>query len=267
MVNDEINDTRDDEIWYNITSQEVKEHIKEYGTLLDSNAPEEHIHQFLATHTYFFNGIVRVFSGLPIYSKVKLGAEYEMDFCYMDPNSSGPEWNLIEIERPGYKLFTKSGNQTKELTHAIGQVQKWHDWIDSNKSYAEKLMPLIKYQKGIVVIGRQSEVINNSHLKNRLKRINYDYRGSIEVRTFDSLLRAAESILYLANKNEGSHNLNIPKTANSHSDLKNGLPKQWDLYLTSHSKNGDLKKFNDQLAKEEKQNLMDTDFDSFYDTI
>lgn len=267
-MTNEIRDTSDDEKWYKLTTQEIEEHKKEYESLLDSNAPEEQIHQFLVTHTYFFNGIVRVFSGPPLYSKVKLGSEYEMDFCYMDPTSSGPEWNLIEIERAGHKLFTKSGDQTKELTHAIGQVQKWHDWIDANKSYAEKLMPLIKYQKGIVVIGRQAEVMNNPTLRDRLKRINYDYRGSIEVRTFDSLLRAADSILELALKNDGSHELKISKTAYSHADLKKGIPNQWDDYLKMYnSEDKNTKNHIKQWVEDDRQNLMDQDFDSFYDSI
>ena len=60
-------------------------------------------------------------------------------------------------------MFTKSGDPTSDLTHAIQQVRDWHTWIHVNVDYARKLMPLIEYRLGFVFIGRRSHLTNASN--------------------------------------------------------------------------------------------------------
>ena len=126
-----------------LSERQIEKDVNEYKSLLDSEVPESEIHKFLASHTYFFNTILRLFGVSPVYSKIKLGSQYEVDFAFFDTGSFGPEWYLIEIEPPSKRMFTKSGDPSADLTHAVQQVRDWHSWIHDNADYARKLMPHI----------------------------------------------------------------------------------------------------------------------------
>ncbi len=124
-----------------VTEVEAQDHIREFLNLLDDSSNERHIHRFLANHSYFFECILRLSGQSPLYSKVKLGNEYEVDFACFDSSSSGPEWYLIEIESPSSKMFTKAGRPSAKLTHTIQQIKDWQNWVQENLEPARKLMP------------------------------------------------------------------------------------------------------------------------------
>jgi len=63
-----------------LTPRQVEEDAREYAALLDGRASEAKVHRFLAKHSYFFNGVIRLFGRSPLYSKIRLGSEYEIDF-------------------------------------------------------------------------------------------------------------------------------------------------------------------------------------------
>jgi len=94
----------------------------------------------------------------PLYSKVKLGHDYEVDFAWLYNDSFGPEWRLIEIEGPTAVLFTKSGNASATLTHAIQQARDWCDWIHQYLEYGQGLIPRISYPFCYIFLGRRKEL-------------------------------------------------------------------------------------------------------------
>jgi Domain of unknown function (DUF4263) len=51
------------------------------------------------------------------------------DFMWLSLNSDTEEPVLIEIEAPGKRWFTDSGNQTKHLTQALNQIAEWKSWF------------------------------------------------------------------------------------------------------------------------------------------
>lgn len=175
-----------------LTRTKVDADIAEYLKLLDGGAAEAAVHQFLATHFYFFNGLIRLFDVSPLYSKVKLGSQYEVDFAFFDLTSFGPEWNLIEIEAPSRQMFTKAGNPTAALTHAIQQVRDWHAWVHENLDYARKLMPKIEYPMGYVFIGRRVHL--TSAAKEKLRRFAYENRNFLHIHTLDWFAGWAHSV-------------------------------------------------------------------------
>ncbi|MEW6143003.1 MAG: Shedu anti-phage system protein SduA domain-containing protein [Chloroflexota bacterium] len=71
-----------------------------------------------------------------LYSKVALGAEYEVDFAFCNANSMGLWWTFVEIERADVLLFTKAGDPTEKLTHSIRQVLDWQSWMTDHSQYA-----------------------------------------------------------------------------------------------------------------------------------
>lgn len=166
--------------------------IKQYIGLLDSGPSEEQVRRFLATHMYFWNGLVRVHT--PVYTKVKLGAKFEVDFLWCDPSSSGAEWHLVEIERPTAKLFTRAGEPSHRLTHAMTQVRDWQDWIVRHSQDADELMPGVYQPMGHIFMGRRSELASPA-AKDRLRAINAQQRGYLHVHTLDAFVPMAMSVL------------------------------------------------------------------------
>jgi len=204
-----------------LNSIQVDEDIAQYEALLESNATEPKIHDFLAGHSYFFNNYIRLFGPSPMYSKVKLGSDFEVDFAWFDGGSFGAEWRFVEIEPPSHRIFTNTGQPSAQLTHAIQQVRDWHAWIHNNIQYARKLLPKIEYPMGYVFIGRRSEFTPTK--LNKLRRLCYENRMFLEIHTLDTLSGCARSVKALIKEREGG-NWYVPMRALSHNDLSQGLP-------------------------------------------
>lgn len=203
--------------------------IEHFRSLLDNRVSEEVIHQFLATHSYFFNGILRLHGASPLYSKIKLGSDYEVDFAWFDTGSYGAEWRLVEIEAPTHSMFTKNGDPSQPLNHAIQQVRDWKDWVRSYHSYARDLMPHLDYPQCYVFIGREHELTDKTRKK--LKQLNDESRV-VEIHTLDWFVRNASSVATLLTGIGAEWT--VPNEAYNHSDLRNKRPKQAFDWLTSY---------------------------------
>ena len=175
-----------------LTADQIDKDVAEYDALLDRNTSEAELHAFLARHTYFFNGYLRLLGNSPVYSKVKLGSDHEVDFAWFDTSSFGPEWHLVEIEPSRCKLFTRDGNPTAELTHAIQQVRDWNSWVHRYLDYARKIMPQIEYPVCHVFLGRRSELTEANTPK--LRRFVHEHRAYLSLHTLDALSGAALSV-------------------------------------------------------------------------
>jgi hypothetical protein len=217
--------------------REIARAIRHYRRLLDRSAPEEQVQEFLEEHLYFWNGLIRGDTPCPLYAKVRLGSEFVADFAYFEATSDGPEWFLIEIERPGVgPLFLKNGDPSSKLMHAIHQVENWQEWVARNLSYAQGLMPQIDRPFGRIFFGRRSE-LESEAARARLRALNRRYRGHLEVRTLDSFLDGAHSAM-----STGERFSIVPRRALTHSDLCNGLPESARHFL-QHPIGGSMRDF------------------------
>lgn len=68
----------------------------------------------------------------------RLGAEHVPDFMIGEKDSLGYRWQAVELEHPKDRMFTKAGNPTAKLTHAIRQIQDWRTWLQQNQNYAAR---------------------------------------------------------------------------------------------------------------------------------
>lgn len=166
--------------------------ITEFLALLDSRAPEETVRRFLIRHIYFWNGLVR--AGTNLYTKVSLGAEFEIDFAWCDPTSSGAEWHVAEIEGPAARMFTKNGDPSSSLIHATTQVRDWQHWIAQHAEYADKLMPGIYQPMGHVFIGRRSQLVSPL-ARTRLNELNVQSRANMRINTLDKFVDLSFSVI------------------------------------------------------------------------
>ncbi len=238
-----------------LTVDKLRCDVREYKSLLDSRSSERLVHQFLASHSYFFNGIIRLYSCSPLYSKIKLGECYELDFACIDISSFGPEWQLVEIESAKSTLFRKSGDQTSILTHAIRQAQDWHRWIHSNVPYAQRLLPQVEYPICHVFVGRRKELTDGA--AKRLRRLNYDLRQSIQVHTLDWFASAAQSVENLVARDNGG-NWPLRMKALKHKDLAKGLPSEVAQFFKPYEPGGCYENMK-QLHRKEREHLYDDD--------
>jgi hypothetical protein len=99
------------------------------------NSKEQGIHNYLKKTHKLINYIsARKY----LLSKYKLADKYVTDFIVIGigyGNLLGVVINFIEIERADLPLFTKKGDPTSFLTHAIKQVQDWEMWVTDNLLY------------------------------------------------------------------------------------------------------------------------------------
>ena len=222
-MSDRVNPQKaNDPLIRSLTTAQVSKDVAAYTKLLDSKARESKLQDFLASHSYFFSGMIDVYSPSPLYSKVKLGHDYEVDFAWLYYDSFGPEWRLIEIENPNTTLFTKSGNASMALNHAIQQARDWAAWVHDNSGYAKKLMPAISYPFCYIMLGRRKDLTPDNIEK--LKRYRYDHRKELEIHTLDWFVKHAEN--FGRNIGPDGPTWQLPMKARTHKELKSGLPAE-----------------------------------------
>ncbi|HEY0112613.1 MAG TPA: Shedu immune nuclease family protein [Allosphingosinicella sp.] len=100
---------------------------------------------------------------------------------------------FVEIEAPNRRLFTKKGDQTADLTHAIGQVTAWHRWLAQNALYIRDKIPNVEAPYSWIIIGRSDDLDEES--MKRLSWINSVNRNQYRIMTYDDLLAEARHLL------------------------------------------------------------------------
>lgn len=158
---------------------EISNVIAQFERLLDLGPREEEVQVFLTD-----NPILLAPDAAKITPKVKLGTEFITDYVL---EMAHEEYVFVEIEPPGERLFTRAGDTTARLNHAIGQVRDWRAWIQDNVAYARQE---IEELAGVddpelwFVMGRRPESARDQR---SLRRLSKDYHW-IKVLTFDDLI-------------------------------------------------------------------------------
>ncbi len=127
----------------------------------------------------------------------RLGAEHVTDFMIGERDSAGWGWQAVELESPHARMFTKNGDPTAQLTHAIRQIEDWRDWLTRNASYAARDLGLTDVRPdlpGLVLIGRRAN--EDPATKNRLRQMMVQRR--IQIHTYDFLLDNARGRIEFA---------------------------------------------------------------------
>lgn len=127
----------------------------------------------------------------------RLGAEHVTDFVIGDKCSYGFDWQAVELESPNARMFTRRGDPTSALIHAIRQIQDWRAWLTKNADYAGRarsqsglgLMEIRPDLDGLILIGRRSSVDPATHQRRRQMAVDL----KIEIHTYDFLLDNARA--------------------------------------------------------------------------
>jgi hypothetical protein len=230
-----------------LTKAKVDRDVRSYRKLLDEKKPERALQEFLNAHAYFFHGLARHHS--PIYSRVKLGTDYETDYAFMDPNSYGADWHFIEIESPKQRLFTLKGDPTAALTHAVEQVRDWNRWLHEHLEYARRLLPLVEYPLTHAIMGRRQEL--NDLNKKKLRRLNFENRSFLQVRTLDFLAESALRSVAFGSTNE------MQLRCYTHAQLAKREPAEVLSWLTSQHASIYKQRRKDGLLRERTEKSLD----------
>ena len=165
----------------------------EFRQLLDSDINESDLQRYLEANPIMFcPDFVRC---IP---HPQFGAEFEPDFILLRPapGSHDTECVLVEIEPAGTELFTKAGDVTAPVNHALGQVRDWRGWLRENGAYAKNSLDLPNLHaeaRAFVVVGRNRGL--SAEQKGLLENLNIELGRRTEIITYDDLLTRLQGLI------------------------------------------------------------------------
>jgi len=128
----------------------------------------------------FYELYSRKYGIQPNFMEISFGGKYRCDFAWLNDNSDGPEWVLVEIEKPRMKLFTKKREPSAELNHAIEQVKSWIRYFIENPSEKSRIFGAVSRFRYILVAGD----IEEWETENAVKwRAYHNSNNPIEIRS------------------------------------------------------------------------------------
>ena len=95
----------------------------ELTTAFEENSEQKLLSVLKDNSFLFYELYSRKYGIQPVFREINFGGELRCDFAWLNDNSDGPEWVLVEVEKPKMKLFTQKNEPTSELNHAIEQVK------------------------------------------------------------------------------------------------------------------------------------------------
>lgn len=130
----------------------------------------------------FYHLYLRKYGIQPNFSEVSFAGEMRCDFAWLDDNSDGPEWVLVEIEKPKMKLFKMDGDPAMELNHAIEQVKSWDRYFKENPAEKKRIFGAVSRFRFILVAGTRNDWQTEQASKWRSYHNN---ESKIEIRSCD----------------------------------------------------------------------------------
>ncbi|MCB9915236.1 MAG: DUF4263 domain-containing protein [Planctomycetes bacterium] len=138
-------------------------HVERFKRALDNATREADLQRALEAEPMLLVQNLTGGHGRWVIPLQRLGAEYVTDFVVGQKDSMGFSWTAIELESPLVPMFTKQGDPSHQLTHAIRQVQDWRTWLKTNQNYAARsraenglgLTHISPSLEGLILIGRR----------------------------------------------------------------------------------------------------------------
>jgi Shedu protein SduA, C-terminal len=123
----------------------------------------------------------------PNFCEVSFGGKFKCDFAWLNDNSDGPEWVLVEVEKPNLKIFKKNNTPTVYLNSAIEQVKAWDRYFIENPSEKRRIFGVVEKFRFILVGGNGNAWKQREAFKWRTYN---NSNSNIEIRTSDVFIRA-----------------------------------------------------------------------------
>ncbi|MET7876564.1 Shedu anti-phage system protein SduA domain-containing protein [Micromonospora profundi] len=158
--------------------------IDKFEALIAKDLREEEYQRYLNAHPIILDPLAA-----EIVPKHRLGSDYITDFVIRRHDG---RYLVVEIEKPQDRIFTAAGDFTAPFSHALGQVLDFQGWVAEQNSYARSKLPHIENPRGLLVMGRRSDL--TEHQERKLRRWCAN-SNSIDVVTFDDLVSSGRQLL------------------------------------------------------------------------
>ena len=165
---------------------------RDFEQFLSAAKREGDLQRFLTASPYVLAVQMGGGHGRWVIPSQRLGCEYVTDFLGAERSSVGFEWYAVELESPKAKMFTKAGDPSCRLTHAIRQIDDWRAWLRVNQNYAARprneaglgLTDIDASLDGLILIGRAAEIDESTNKRRR----EMSTRSRIKIHSYDWLL-------------------------------------------------------------------------------
>ncbi len=156
-------------------------------TAFDNNSEVELLATLKDNSFLFYELYSRKYGIQPVFREINFGGGLRCDYAWLNDNSHGPEWVLVEIERPKLELFKKDNEPTQQLNHAFEQVKSWRRYFNENPSEKRRIFGAVGRFRFIIVGGDKESWATDIASK---WRIDNNRETEIEIRSSDIFLRA-----------------------------------------------------------------------------
>jgi len=117
------------------------------------------------------------------------------DYIIGGRNSEGFLWMVVELKGVDQPLFVHNGKRLALSSYAnqgLCQLLEYVQYCNSAQSYLREQLRLTDFSnpKGLLLIGRQSEIDSDPRKQTLRRQINAAFSGQIEIRTYDALVRS-----------------------------------------------------------------------------
>jgi hypothetical protein len=165
--------------------EKLGEALSRFEDLLSGDPAEEEVQVFLTENPVFLDP-----TALAVRPKVRLGSDYVTDFVIERREG---EYELVEIEPPAERLYTKAGDPTARFSHAQRQVEDWREWVSENIAYARQSLPGISEPYCRVIIGRRTQLTPQA--QKALRRRNQELHH-VRIETYDDVIGRTRQALH-----------------------------------------------------------------------
>lgn len=160
---------------------------KELNRIMELNS-EQGLLSLLKKNSFLFSDIFsRQYGVQPIFHEVSFGTKFRCDFCWLNDNSDGPEWVLVEVEKPKIKLFNKNDSPASQLNSAIEQVSSWSRYFNTNPNEKNRIFGAVSKFRYVLIAGLKEDWENDHAL---VWRNHFNSTSEIEIRSMDVFSKA-----------------------------------------------------------------------------
>jgi hypothetical protein len=121
---------------------------------------------------------------------LRLGSQFAPDFVIGEQYARRSRWTLIELESPSVKLFTREGDASRALGHAVGRIRGWRGWLHDHERFAREHLNLAHVTgnaQALILIGRRARL----GPEDAQRRRDLEAAHKVAIHTYDWLVDGA----------------------------------------------------------------------------